>query len=264
MYNMIKADIYKMFKMKSVLICILASIICAVGIAIMLHGVFQGTITLDASSAFALLSDTMIVMVLGSVLTGMLICGSFESKNIHDEIACGNGRFAIIVTKTISVFLFIILLTLPYVLLSTIGFASSIGFGRYMGIPSAFFNILSNVPGVEVSSSSIQKSIILGLLITLTYLAKISLCIPIAFKTRKSIAVILIGFVATFAFDILIALTKNVHGMEIFKYLPYHLGYQLTLDCSVNVMVQSAISSIVFIAWMLSITYQIFRKAEIK
>lgn len=264
MFNMIRADIFKMFKMKAVALCVLASTICALGIAIMLHGVFKGAISLDGGSAFALLSDTMIIMILGSVIVGMLICGNFESKNIHDEIACGNGRLAIVLTKTVSVFLIVTVLTLPYILMSTIGFATNIGFGRYLGVPSAFFDILSNVPGVEVTNSYILKSIVLSLLITLTYLAKVSICIPVAFKARKSIAVIMIGFAATFAFDILSVLTKDINGLSFLKYLPYSLGYKLTLDCSIHVMIQSAVSSILFIAGMLIITNLIFRKAEIK
>lgn len=264
MFNMIKADIFKMFKMKSVVLYVLASTICALGIAVMLHGVFRGIISLDSSSAFALLSDTIIIMVLGSIIAGTLICGNFESKNIHDEIACGNGRLAIVLTKTTSVFLMIIVLTLPYILMSTIGFATNIGFGRYLGVPSAFFDILSNVPSVEVTNSNILKSIVLSLLITLTYLAKVSICIPVAFKSRKTIAVIMIGFVATFAFDILSALTKDVNGLGFLKYLPYNLGYKLTLDCSINIMVKSTVSSILFITCMLIITNLFFRKADIK
>jgi ABC-2 type transport system permease protein len=206
----------------------------------------------------------MIVMVLGSVIIGILICGNFETKNIHDEIACGNGRLAIILTKTVSISLFLLLLLLPYVLMSTIGFASGIGFGQYAGVPSAFFNILSNVQGVEVTSSYVLKSVVLSVLITLTYLAKISICIPVAFKARKSIVVIMTGFVTTFAFDILSTLTKGIDGFNFLKFFPYSIVYKLTLDCSVKVMVQSAISSILFISFMLVITNLVFRKAEIK
>jgi ABC-2 type transport system permease protein len=265
MFNLIKADIYKLSKMNVVRISILASTVCALVVAFMLHGVYQGTYSLEASSAFALVSDTMIITILGSILIGTLICGSFESKNIHDEIACGYGRIAIVITKAISITLLVILLSLPYVLISVIGFASQVGFGVYVGIPSAFFNILSNVSGVEITGANIFKSIILGILITLSYIAKLSICIPVAFKSTKSIVVILTGFVTTFVFDIISALTKDIDGISSFiKYLPYSMTYNLTLDCSTKVMVQSMFSSILFTLFMLWITYKIFKKAEIK
>lgn len=265
MFNMIKADIYKLSKMQAVKICILTSIVCSLGIAYMLHGVYNGTYSLDASSAFALVSDTMIISILGAVLTGALICGDFESKNIHDEIACGNGRFAIVITKTVSISLLIILLVLPYVLMSTIGFATNIGFAIYTGVPSAFLNILSNATGVEITNEYVLKSVVLSLLITLTYIAKISICIPLAFMARKSIVVIMTGFVSTFLFDIISALLKDVAGISNFiKFLPYTMIYDLNLNCSVEVMVKSFISSVLFITVMLGITYAQFRKAEIK
>lgn len=265
MFNMIKADIYKLSKMNVVRISILASTLCAFIVAFMLHGVYQGTYSLESSSAFALVSDTMIITILGSIIIGVLICGSFESKNIHDEIACGNGRIAIVITKAVSIALIVVLLNLPYVLVSVIGYASDLGFGIYLGIPSAYFNILSNVSGVESTPANVFKAVILGILITLTYIAKLSICIPVAFKTTKSLAVIITGFVTTFAFDILSAITKDIDGInKIFQYLPYSMTYKLTLDCSIKVMVQSVLSSILFLLFMLWITYKLFKKAEIK
>lgn len=265
MFNMIKADAYKLSKNPTVKISILVSCLCALVVAYILHGVYEGVYSLNASSAFALVSDTMILPILGSVLIGILICGSFESKNIHDEILSGNGRFAIIITKTLSVSLIIILLTLPYVIITITGVLAQIGFGIYLGVPSAFFNILSNIKSVGLNDESLLKSIILSMLITFSYIAKLSICIPVAFKTRKTIAVILAGFVTTIVFDIISELTRDMEGINNFvEYLPYRMTYKLTLDCSSEIMLQSAVSSILFIGIMLAITGRIFRKAEIK
>lgn len=265
MYNMIKADIYKLSKMNSVKICILISALSACAVAYILHGVYQGTFSLDASNAFALVSDTMIVIILGAVLIATLICGDFESKNIHDEIACGNGRFAIVITKTITISLLVIMLVSPYILMTVIGFASQLGFGIYVGVPSAYFNILSNVTGVAISNEAVLKSVILCLLIALSYIAKISICIPLAFKARKPIIVIMAGFVSTFFFDIISALVKNIQGIsKLIKFLPYQMIFDLTLDCSIAVMFKSIVSSLLFLLAMIGITYAMFRKAEIK
>lgn len=265
MINMIKADIYRMSKLHVVKLCMLVSVISALVMGFVLRGVYKETISLDTSSAFALVSDTMIIMVLGAIITGTLVCGSFDSKNIHDEIACGNGRLSIIISKMLSLTLFVILLTLPYALIAVIGFASKAGFGVYVGVPSSFFNILSNVQGVPVNNDNILKSIVLSIIIVFTYVAKMSICIPIAFKVRKAIPVIAIGFLSTFFFDILSALTKNQGGMSsLLNYLPFTLVYKLTLDCSTQVMVTSVICSALFIAAMLLDTYFSFRKSEIK
>ncbi len=264
MLNMIKADIYRMSKISSVKLCILASAVSALVMGFVLHGVYKGTVSLDASSAFALVSDTMIVMALGAVITGVLVCGSFETKNIHDEIACGNGRLVIVFAKMLSVSCLVILLTLPYTLIAVIGFASQAGFGIYLGVPSAYFNILSNTPDVPVNDEYILKSIVLSIIITLTYIAKISICIPIAFKARKAIPVIVLGFLSTFFFDIISALTKGQGIGSVVKYLPFSLVSKLTLDCSIEIMVQCVISSVLFIVVMFLDTYLSFRKSEIK
>lgn len=265
MFNLIKADIFKLFKVQIVKISFLVSVVCSIMIAIVLHGVYKGTYTLETSSAFALVSDTMIVAMLGAILIGTLICGDFESKNIHDEIACGNGRFSIIMAKTITISLLMILLVLPYAIVAIVGFASNIGFGVYTGVPSAFFNILANAQGVELSSQSILKSIVLTLFITLSYIAKVSICIPLAFKARRSLIVIIAGFISTFIFDIISAVAKGVKGInEVVQLLPFTNIFKLTLDCTVDVMLKSMIYNFLFIAAMIGITYVMFRKAEIK
>lgn len=265
MINLIKADLYKLSKALSVKICFLLCCLSAVGIAYILHGVSTGDFDVSVSTSASLLVDVMLVSLLGGVLTGSLICGDFETKNIHDEIASGNGRLAIIIAKTITFSLMIFLLTLPYAIVAVVGFSINVGFAPLVGIPSSFFGILSNASGVAISGETISKSIVISILIIFMYIARLSICIPVAFQTKKSIAVIVVGFLSSFVFDLIIVLATNIKVLDdLVGCLPYSIIYDLSLDSSIGTIVKAMICGAIFIGIMIMITHSIFRKAEIK
>lgn len=99
----------------------------------------------------------------------------------------------------------------------------------------------------------------------LIYAARVSLYLPIAFKTRKTVPVVLVAILSTFGFDILYALFRNVKGAsEALKFLPYTITNDISLHASSATLIEAVCASVVFMNIMFSITKGYFRKAEIK
>ncbi len=265
MNNMLKADLYKISKLNVLKICFLICTVSILAIAYVQHGVYTKALDSSLSNNFSLLADCMLVSLLGSVLTANLISNDFESKNIHSEITGGYGRFSIVMEKTVAYAILILIITFPYAFVSVLCFSSGAHFAPFNGIPSSFIAMMCNNAGVEISGQYIAKSIIIAILVMLTYVGRLSICLPFAFKTKRTIPVIIIGFVSAFIFDILYAAVKNIDILGRFvNILPYRSASQLTLDASSCTIIKVFISTIVFIALMVAITYSLFRKDEIK
>lgn len=265
MINLIRADLYRISKMISLKICFILCCISAIGISFILHGIGAGSFDAAVGTNASLMVDVMLVSLLGGVLTGGFISEDFESKNIHIEIISGRGRGAILLSKLFSFVVLIVVITLPYAVVSVIGFAADIKFAPLAGIPSSFFEILSNTGGVEITGSNIFKSIILCLLIMYVYIGRLSICIPVAFKCKKSIPVVVAGFITSFLFDIISAFAAKVFVLsDILGWLPYSLTFDLTMDAQVGTIIKVFVCNTIFIAVMFGITYRLFKRDEIK
>lgn len=265
MINLIKADLYKMSKMSSLYTSILICCCSAVGIAYILYGIQKGDFDAKMSTSVSLLVDIMLVSLLGGVLTGGIISSDFESKNIHNEIACGKGRFSIVISKLVVFSIAMICITLPYAITAVVGFGIDAKFSRLVGIPSQFFDVMSNVCNVENDGAAIGKAVLICLLVVFMYVARLSICIPVAFKFRKSIPVIIVGFISAFVFDIIASLVQDIPGVsDLFSFLPYSMITNCTMNADSGDIVKILLSGTAFIVAMVAISYALFRKDEIK
>lgn len=265
MINLVKADLYKMSKMSSIYISFLICLCSALGIAYVLYGIPKGDFDIEMSTNVSLLVDIMLVSLFGGILAGGIISSDFESKNIHSEIACGKGRFSIVLSKLISFAIGMFFITLPYAIVAIVGFAMDIEFSNLIGIPSQFFDVMTNVCGIEKNGAGIGKAVFICILIIYMYIARLSICIPIAFKMRKNIPVIIVGFISAFIFDIISSLVTDIPGIsDFFAALPYSMITKCTLDAEMGEIIKILLSGTIFIAVMVAITYIFFKKDEIK
>ena len=265
MFNLIKAELYKMSKMTSIYISFLICCVSAIGVTYVLYGINQGTFELEMSTNVSLLGDSMLVSLLGGILSGVLIAGDFTNKNIHSQIVCGKGRLAIILSKFFAFAIGMVFITLPYVITSVIGFATEMDCHDLIGVPSQFMDVLTNADGVEVNGGHIAKAVLVVLLIVFLYIARLSICIPVAFKTKKTIPVIITGFVSAFLFDIISSAVSSVDGIsDFFSALPYSMMTECTMSVDTEGVIKILISGIVFTAAMLAITFAMFRKDDVK
>lgn len=264
MSHLLKADLYKLRKSTALKAGFLVSLISISLLAIMLYNVSQGNIGADVAGSLSLLTDAMMVSLLSSLVIGMIVCGDFKSKIIHAEITCG-GRGTITLTKTLTSLFITAIMLFPYAALAIILFASHTDLAPLAGIPSLFINIMTNGADVAVDASAIGKSVLLCVIGMFVYLARLSICIPVAFIVRRPVAVLAAGIISSFGFDMIVKATEDVPILgDLLAYTPYAVIYDLDMDAGAPVMLKAVIASGLFIGPMVALTYAFFRKAEIK
>ena len=102
MLNFIKGDIYKSFKLKNTIVIFAVVALSAVILALIANKIFTGDMTIDTGVNASLISDSMLVAIVGGLLLGELIVSDFETKSVHNEIISGKSRLALIIAKLIS------------------------------------------------------------------------------------------------------------------------------------------------------------------
>ena len=265
MINLIHADLYKLGKSKALKISFLLLCAAAGTLVYISHGIAVGSIKAEVSGDASGLTDIVLMGLFSSLMTGIFVCGDFESKLIHDEVACGNGRKAVVISKTFVYIMVVMLLYLPYAIAGVAGFCSGAEFAPPF-VPSMMLVLIANNAGIAVTASSVVKAIVMMLLTGLVFAARMSFCLPIAFKLRKPVVVMAIGMAADWTLDMIIRAAGDIPVIgTIISYTPYSkIRYELTLASGTGELVEMAVISIVFIALMSAITYTLFRNAEIK
>ncbi len=265
MNNLLKANLYKFKKNKTLKVCFLLSCICVGLLVFILHGVAKGTIGNEIRSAASLLVDAMMASLLASLVIGNMVCGDFESKTIHDEIACGEGRWAVVLTKMLSCMILVSIIVLPYAVGAVICYATKIAMAPMQGIPSVFIHIMTNTASTTVAGDTIAKSILLCLVAIVVYMARLSLCVLLAFNIKMPVVVMAFGIISSFGFDIIVQAVKNVSIVStIMNHTPFALIYDLTMDASAGTIVKVLLLSIIFIVFVTLLTYAFFKKADVK
>lgn len=263
MFNYVKSDFYKIRRTKVIyVIFLLTAVVASITLYIM-NQIATGGMTADMGVSISLISDTMLTGIFGGIIFGELVSDDFTAKSIHNKIISGKGRSSIIFSKLISFALSFSIVLLVYVIAAVVAVVSGEKFAPLAGIPSAFFDLIAGCSAQ--TNPQIAKCILLCIVIVLCYIARLSICLPVAFKTRKKIPVLVTGFVTSFVFDIMFSLIKDVAVLsDIIKALPYYRMTQLLINASSSDIWGAVLSSVVFTAIMTGITYLLFRRAEIK
>lgn len=260
MINLIHAELFKLRKCKAFKISLLLTTICSVALMAISYGNATGKCNISSGNASGL-SDIFIMSVIGTLMAGIIICGDFENKDIHDEISC--GRLEIVISKSVIYSLIIIALVLPYAVVGFAGFLSGADFDRMFKF-SVFLNVMANDQHLSLNTTNIVKALLVVLTSVVVYAARLSFCIPVAFKMRKSVIVTVIGVVFGFIINLVLSgLEKIRFFKQIEKLLPYSYA-KLELTDSSMYLLRALLVSGFFIGIMIVISYLLFRKSEIK
>ncbi len=260
MLNLIHAEFYKMRKSSALKICVLITITCAVILCVLSNCNATGKTDIPESSMSGL-SDVFILSVVGTLMTSLLICSDFENKNIHDAISC--GRRSIVISKTVSYCVLVGLLILPYAVVGFVGFVSQGQFEATFTY-STYLNLMANKAGYAVNGANIGKSIEMLIVSIILYAARLSFCIPLAFKIRKAVVVTVVGVIVGFVSDFIMNVMSKVPVLDtIVEYTPFSYP-MVELNMSQGELIKILAISVVFIILMVLLTYRIFKKDEIK
>ncbi|MBC8015068.1 MAG: ABC transporter permease [Sporomusaceae bacterium] len=265
MFNMIRADLFKMYKSSVMKILFGITTLCAGAMTVIANFITQGKLDPGMTGVGFLFSDINMISILGAVIAGVFICGDFDNKTIHDAIACGCSRRTIIVSKAIVFFCGIGFILLPYAIITGIAISNGSEFG--MGsVAVGFLNILSKESGIVFSSSVFLKMIVSMLTLMLVYMAQLSICVPLALVLKKPVLVVDICYSISFIIGQLMSLRGCSNMFDnIYAFTPFGGNYSfVTLNTGAGDLVKAISVSLVFIFVMLAATYSVFRKAEIK
>ncbi|MFZ5987137.1 MAG: ABC transporter permease [Bacillota bacterium] len=265
MFNLVWADLFKMYRSSMIKIIFGITTLCAVAMAVMAYLIPQGKIDPGMTGIGFMFSDINMISILGAVMAGVYICGDFDNKSIHNAVACGCRRSFIVVSKAIVFFCAIAFIIFPYAIIT--GIALNTGSKFSMGsVAVGFLNILTQNSGLSYQAPDFLKLLVIMLTLVIVYAAQLSICMPLAIVLKKPVLVVAIYY----GFSILCAQLTGLRDSSpvfesIFSSTPYGGDYSLlTMAAGTGDIVKAISVSLVTIIVMLTVTYSIFRKSEVK
>lgn len=257
MTDLIKADIYKMAKSSLIRIIFAISVLSAGLMLLFAHLIATGSMDIQNTGITSLFADSQIFTLLGCVIIGMFLCNDFEYKIIENAISSGHSRNMVVVSKVISLFILISILSLPYII--TVILSVSFNFEVSVFMPTAFLTIIS----FATTGSSILNIIILIILAILIYSAQLSVGIFIMFLVKKPVMAIALSYVALLFLGPVLGLndtTKNI-----MTYTPFGIDYtRLITDFEYINIIKPISISFLFIVIFTFLSMLSFRKCDIK
>jgi ABC-2 type transport system permease protein len=265
MLNLIQADVYKLRKSMAIKILTGITTVSAAIMAVFAYLIPQGKIDASMTGIGFMFSDINIISILGGIIAGVIICGDFENKTIHDSIANGCSRVAVIISKASVLGFALAFILLPYAIITVV----SIGIGSQFSMGSAavgFLHLLTSESATAISVSEVWKMFAVMFTLVIVYIAQLSICVPLAFMLKKPIFVVAIYYGFSILTAQLIRVSESSPVFDrIFSLTPYGGKYAfVTLDTGTGDMVKAIAVSLIFMSLMLAVTYIAFRKSEIK
>src|SRR5699024_2207952 len=215
----------------------------------------------EAASGVQVLSDALMVSLMGPLLFGALVAQPFETKSVHNSLLA-SGRGAFVGAKTPLAALAVTALSLPHGLAALIGLGAA-GEAFAPAIPAAFSLLLAEGGGVDTA----RVGEVLALTVTMAVLttAKLSVCLPLAFQLRRPLVVMAVGFVWGFLADLIGTTAADVDGFDaLVRLTPFAREHVPTPDSTGGDLVGTLVVSLVFIALMGVLAWLLFRRADVK
>ncbi|MFA9465277.1 MAG: hypothetical protein ACERKN_13415 [Velocimicrobium sp.] len=265
MFNLIRADLFKMRKAVSTKILLCVTTVSAVTMTIMAYLITQGKINESMKGFNFLFSDANVMGILSAVIASIFICGDFENKTIQASISSGINRIKLIFSKAIVVFCGIGLLLVPYIIVTIVAIVSGASF--HMGsIGVCYFNMILTDSAKILQSADIVRILIATITLLVVYVSQASICIPIALAVKKPIIVVVLFYVINISVGQLAPFAEKSDVFStILSATPIDSKYLfISMDSSTGDIMKALAGSVIFIILMLLISYLIFRKAEIK
>lgn len=264
MINVVRADILKLKKSAALKVLFLVSAAGAVLMVLAAHWFESGTLGQGAVGNASFLADAQMVALLGTISAGLFLCGDFENKTIHDAVSSGTGRGEIILGKAVSYFLVLLLMVLPYFLVTVAAFFVDSQFKLY--IPSVFLTMICMEAGNPMTFSTVLKIIGITVTVCIVYAGQLSICLPLSFIFRKPVPVIGIGYLISLVCGMLQASGGNQAFEKMISLTPFYGKYliQLSMNAKPEIFFKSIAAGGGFAVLMVLITFLVFKRAEIK
>ncbi|PJI07559.1 MULTISPECIES: ABC transporter permease subunit [Clostridium] len=265
MYNLIKADLFKLRKSKAIKIIFAITVISALTMTIMAYLIQKGKLNTGTTGIGFLFSDANMMGILGAVLAGVFICGDFDNRTIHEAIVNGNSRCQVVISKAIVFFISCLVILLPYFIAT--GIAIETGYKFNMGgVSVGFLNLITTEGGKAISLLQGFKILAIMFALVFIYIAQLGLCIPFAIVFKKPVVVVAVYYGITILFSQMSKLEASAKTFKnIIECTPYGSKYVfMALNTGAGDIARAFIVSLICIIIMIAITCYAFRRAEIK
>ena len=260
MINQLRGDLYAIRRTGPVLLCLAVSVLAAALYTWLQHSLAVGDLGPEAASGVQVLSDALMVSLMGPLLFGALVAQPFETKSVHNSLLA-SGRGAFVGAKTLLTAAAVTALSLPYGIAALIGLATGEEFAP--AIPTAFSQLLA--AGGEVDAARIGEVLAITVTMAVLTTAKLSVCLPLAFRLRRPLVVMAVGFVWGFLADLIGTTAACVDGLDaLVRLTPFAQDHAPAPDSTAGDMVGTLAVSLGFIALMGVLAWLLFRRADVK
>lgn len=261
MKSLFSATIYRMRKSAGAKIAIGLLFVAAILYYVLAAMIAAGKLDAASSGSITGLGDSMMIWLFGSLVTGILVGTDFEAKTIHGAIKF--GRKKIMANYMLAFAAAVIIMVLPYTLGSIICIVSEVNMHGAEGTAISIFmsNILEYTENVSVG-----KLLLSYIAYAIVYIGQLSVCIPVAIKLKKTVAVTAFGFFFGMITALLATLASKVTLLDhIYQWTPYHYGIaQLGVNAETSDMFMGIVVSLIFAGIMGLLSFCILKKADIK
>ena len=260
MINQLRGDLYAIRHSGPVLLCLAVSVVAAALYTVLQHSLAAGDLGPEAASGVQVLSDALMVSLMGPLLFGALVAQPFETRSVHNSLLA-SGRGAFVGAKTLLTAAAVTALSLPYGIAVLIGLATEEEFAP--AIPTAFSQLLAAGGGVDGG----RVGEVLAITVTMAVLttAKLSVCLPLAFRLQRPLVVMAVGFVWGFLADLIGSTAADVEGLDaLVRLTPFAREHVPTPESAGGDLAITLVVSLVFIALMGLLAWLLFRRADVK
>lgn len=261
MKRMFCATLYRMWKSTGARIAFIITYLAAVLYFVLARMVGTGKLEAAQAGSVSGLGDAMMIWLCGSLVIGLLVGSDFENKTIHGVIGFGRKK---IIGNYVAVFaLLVVLLVLPYTIGSLVCILA--GIDMTGAERTAISVYMGNVLGYSEDIAP-GKLLLSYLSYAMVYVGQLSICIPVAVKLKKPVAVTAFGFFFGMLSALLATLASKVEILDnIYKLTPYNYNMEtLGIGGSYGDMLLAIVVSVVFVGLMGLLAWGLFRRAEIK
>ncbi len=264
MFNLIRADFYKINRSMIYKVLFAITAVSAVITTVVSHRVYAGEMDFAAASATAMLTDVVILSLVSCVIAGQLICGDFENKLMQSSLTGTSSRLTVVCAKIISFTALIGIMSLPYALCAVIGAATGAGFSVPFSA-STYLKMLSDATKNDVTGGVLVKFAAIGLIMMLVYAAQTGIVFLLGFLMKnKPLVVTIIGFILSTIVGMSSSLLDDSLD-KVLGFTPYSADiYALGSDTGYGTIGKIAVICVAWIVAFAGISYAAFRKAEVK
>lgn len=261
MRNLVKASLYRLIKSTGARVALGVSAAAAIAYYILAAMISAGRIPAEQAGSVTGLADAMVIWLLGSLAAGLLVGADLENRTVHGAIHYGRKRILLHYFVVFAVAVFLLLL--PYTIGSLVCVAAGVDFS---GAQAAAVSVyLDNVLRFQ-GGGSIGKLLLTYLSCAVVYIGQLSICLPVAIKLKKPVAVTAFGFFFGMITASIAALASQVEMLDnLYKLTPYaYTLSKINLQADVSALLAGILVSVIFTGVMGLISGWIFRRSDLK